>query len=546
MKHIGVISVYFESRGFGFIKYDQIISKGTFSNDIFFHVNDCSFEPQKDECVIFDMKLYRGNKKAIHVKRLVEEFDYLLNNWGEYSIKDKNRCCLAFENEFIHYGPYQKKLIELAKGDIPFKDECLQQVFSSIKERSAKVEAYITEKECIEEAGFVDECQKIIDKLVPYIIKNECSDLDFSLCSIPSYDELHSAFMSFLQSEKPSIVYTHTIEDGYWHTRWKWDGSEDYWVAGKEYSDFEVHNVFSIKGISVNIGHVGAYSSSHNGSGNYDEDIQSKNRRVLGQYEALKDRRSLCDKINASCKRKREELIKKITTDIHSAIKQPILDELIQYLTLRFPLYGEGISNLLTTLSKKNYEFVDNSCYNRILAKMYIPMPNMNSLKENLLIINRYMLNAISVYVEDLQSLKFKNIILNPFSAETKEQDGLILSLDESILYAIIDTNLQEIIIPESVTSIGDGAFNDCLKLQKIHFLGSITRIGHGAFLNTKSQICGDFSKLSFLGFNTSTSILSINNQSKTIAEWSYLFNQTIIDNTEITIKKIHIEHQDD
>ncbi|MDE5771868.1 MAG: leucine-rich repeat domain-containing protein [Ruminococcus sp.] len=46
---------------------------------------------------------------------------------------------------------------------------------------------------------------------------------------------------------------------------------------------------------------------------------------------------------------------------------------------------------------------------------------------------------------------------------------------------------LQEIIIPDSVTAIGDGTFRNCEALQKITIPDSVTAIGNGVFRNCKA-----------------------------------------------------------
>ena len=54
---------------------------------------------------------------------------------------------------------------------------------------------------------------------------------------------------------------------------------------------------------------------------------------------------------------------------------------------------------------------------------------------------------------------------------------------------AFAHSSLKSVIIPESVTSIGEGAFKDCSKLESITIPDSVTSIGDLAFLRCDSLI---------------------------------------------------------
>ena len=52
----------------------------------------------------------------------------------------------------------------------------------------------------------------------------------------------------------------------------------------------------------------------------------------------------------------------------------------------------------------------------------------------------------------------------------------------DNILTYVVIPNLTEVIIPDSVTTIGDRAFEDCLFLETVHIPNSVTKIGNEAF----------------------------------------------------------------
>lgn len=53
---------------------------------------------------------------------------------------------------------------------------------------------------------------------------------------------------------------------------------------------------------------------------------------------------------------------------------------------------------------------------------------------------------------------------------------------DDSTLVALIDRSINEITIPNECTSIGLGAFGDCISLSSVTIPNSVTSIGNGAF----------------------------------------------------------------
>lgn len=132
------------------------------------------------------------------------------------------------------------------------------------------------------------------------------------------------------------------------------------------------------------------------------------------------------------------------------------------------------------------------------------------------------------------------NICSHPSDAQ--ERNGLLLSSDGSVLYAVTDTNVEALVIPASVSAVGDGAFMGCTRLRSVRFLGGITKIGHGVFTDDM-HIEGDFSHLSYIGYNTSASAISIGDRTESIVDWAYVFNKDEIDSIEIKVEIVHIQH---
>ena len=63
----------------------------------------------------------------------------------------------------------------------------------------------------------------------------------------------------------------------------------------------------------------------------------------------------------------------------------------------------------------------------------------------------------------------------------------VLFNKDKSKIIAFRDKNTTSYVIPDSVTSIGDGAFYDCKSLKSIVFPGGVSCIGDGAFAGCRS-----------------------------------------------------------
>ena len=66
-------------------------------------------------------------------------------------------------------------------------------------------------------------------------------------------------------------------------------------------------------------------------------------------------------------------------------------------------------------------------------------------------------------------------------------EDDVLFNKDKSRIISFRNRNVESYVIPSSVTSIGDCAFNDCRSLSKIVIPSSVTSIGDSAFCSCRS-----------------------------------------------------------
>ena len=567
MDLLGKISVYFESKGFGFIK-SKFSNSGEKGSDVFFHIKDCIFKSLDiDDWVLYELKEYNGKVKAVNVRKiiLIEEIDYLSNNWKYYSfglkkkVKDELEDYLGhYISTYIDYSEYNRRFGELLKSDARRKIIEVAKSFIANNEHSNNEDLYnffasILERVLIGEFLFVRDCKRIIDETINKEFYSKYAVSDVGLSKVLSRTELCSMVSSYLQNQKPSIMYTHTYEDGYWATRWKWDGSEDYWVNSKSSSDIECsqNQNFSFGDISFPWRYWG-----------YNEDIHSKEDVFLEVYSFLRNSRKFWETLVNVFRRKEYELLQNFI----DRICKSVFTEILQYFVTMFPIYGKVMCNFSQDWKEKYSFYITNydiegflsrgislsERLERIFAgidkckqcnKLNIKGVNILGLEKHLLDVSLYLYQSVANMIEDryVPCKKF-----SAFDYETINKDGMLLSCDEKVLYAITDQEKQEIIVPSSVTHVGDGAFVGCNQLKTVQFLGSIIYIGHDVLRGIQPEICGDFSQLSFMGYNTSCSNMTINGEMKKIKEWSLFYNKKDFEETDIIMKEIHIKHDDD
>lgn len=558
LKYIGVITKFFDSKKIGFIECNQLKKEGI-SKDIFFHKNDCSFDPivfvdhewnprWEDYSletysidVIFDLREYNGKYKAIHVKPIVECVDYLVANWKRYSNEDRQFFLRKFKSMFCDTKKRQK-ILNIAEKNISCKIDDLRDfslsIIDAIKseeelKRKKKIFSHESrlERRIIENSQYVTECKNIIDKIFPDFIQSHYSNFDYSFSNeIPSHQECYNAIATFLNTEKIQIKYSYVYTPAHTETRYhyKWDDVEDYDVYIGECieSRFQSHNYFKLKSIVLDM------SFQCDGSKDYETAIRNKSQTIVSFYENLRNKRALCDKINYEREKKRANLIRNLIRTVQTDFRQPIIDSLTQYFTSQFKHYGPEIIRSLGIIYDRGR--IDD----KELSYYALPQLDSQKLQKNLADINNYINHLILSFINENLNNKVVHIEISAFPSDHIEENGIILSRDKTTLYAITNTNISELIIPDSICVLGDGSLSGCPNLKKIKFLGKIKHIGNGVFGN--AEIEGDFSQLQSLGFNTSSFELTIGNQKKSIADWSYIYNKTTIDNTEMEIDKVY------
>ena len=64
------------------------------------------------------------------------------------------------------------------------------------------------------------------------------------------------------------------------------------------------------------------------------------------------------------------------------------------------------------------------------------------------------------------------------------EEQGLVFSEDKKTLKECTNKKIAEVVIPNSVTKIGEEAFKNCTSLTSVVIPNSVTEIRRGAFYN--------------------------------------------------------------
>ncbi|MBR5780697.1 MAG: leucine-rich repeat domain-containing protein, partial [Bacteroidales bacterium] len=92
--------------------------------------------------------------------------------------------------------------------------------------------------------------------------------------------------------------------------------------------------------------------------------------------------------------------------------------------------------------------------------------------------------------------------------------DILILSDDKTTVLSVEDNDVESVVIPDSVTKIGNGAFSRCSHLKNIDIPESVTEIGDKAFSGCSSlksiDIPNSVTKIGVWAFSECSSLESI------------------------------------
>ena len=160
---------------------------------------------------------------------------------------------------------------------------------------------------------------------------------------LPSYDEIYQSVVDFVNNVKPSIIYTHKTIEGYWKTRCKWDSCEEYYVDGKEFSNFESKNCLSFKDDTIDINFHTA------GSGNYEQDIQRKYDFIFSVCSFLKNKTFVWHKIISHYSKRRHDNHTHYSTTYYVTFEFESTDRLeLQVTGTEYGLLYEGDQGILT------------------------------------------------------------------------------------------------------------------------------------------------------------------------------------------------------
>ncbi len=87
-----------------------------------------------------------------------------------------------------------------------------------------------------------------------------------------------------------------------------------------------------------------------------------------------------------------------------------------------------------------------------------------------------------------------ENIIVNPDnSSYSSDSSGVLFNKDKTTLIQYpINSNVTDYTVPETVTSIEDGAFHNSVSLECVHIPSGVVKIGEGILDYTDAYICSD------------------------------------------------------
>lgn len=570
MEFLGKISAYYKSQKSGFIE-SIFPEKGK----LIFNIEDCSFERVEGiNWVTFELKKQKSQPRAINIKsiEIQSEFDYIKTNWFNYDSIITERLISEYEDIFSYqaappmsYSDHDSIFCEnfdfVLKSDGRKKIIDLAQYLITSPNKHLKSKDYyffksILERVSIEESPFIDNCKDIIDSALHGEFYSNLKELENEMSKVPSREDLSPIVNSFLQNLKPSITYAHIFEEGYSITRYKWDGSEEQYISPQEryHITCSVPNKFIFNDVSIHWG--------YNRRREFLPSKISKESAILEVYSSIHNsKRFWNDLVDVYLKKMVESILNFI-----NKVCQNVLTEILQDLSTRYPIYGTQMFTWAEKWKQKNNFFIGSyeikcfilnksslstnwdKTFERIIQDKYEPYNrpeitgvNVVRLKKDLIDIYIYLYRNLFTMINENSSPH----TIDVYDIATVYKNNMILSADEKILLSV-DEYCSNINIPISVTHIGDGAFNGCKNLKEINFLGPITHIGHDVFSYVNYEITGDLSQISKFGYNNSPSKITINGETKTITEWSYLFNKKTIDEIDINMDDIYINHEDD
>lgn len=495
--------------------------KMTYQNERFSHKVDCIFDfifnkwglfGETDKLCTFGLLEIAYVNERFYYK-LDSIFDFISNKWDLFNDDDRKRFSRFLENVY-EYEIFQAKAENLINK---IDDEVLNNLLCLWKEKSK-----------IKGLRFVDDCKRIIGEVISLKIAQ-----DYSCIKIPVPDELATIeevkndVITFFDKLKPIVVYKHTLDDAHdKQQRYKWDGSEYDYIPSSTYATIGSELKFLTKGFHKELKCTISYSAD------YEKALLLRDEMCLILYSSLKNSKSLWKDISEHYRHYKDEYLRNFEYNLYNVIKPIVIDALRLYFSEKVPYHGAYIVKALEDLNyiEHQYFYFNFPCNCNDIGNIR------NQLKE--IDIYRCITDAICININK------QNIISNIYNyyEDKVEVDGLLLSKDGSILYDVVNWHLKEIIIPDSVKIVEDGAFENC-RQSKIHFLGHINYIGHGVFNYDDYEIIGDFSELSYVGYNISNCHIKIKNEIRTMKELAYHYNMEKIKSTKLLFEKYHITY---
>ena len=257
----------------------------------------------------------------------------------------------------------------------------------------------------------------------------------------------------------------------------------------------------------------------------------------------MKNKPFIWYKIISHYSKRRDGILQRLLNDaankVCKSLQPNILSELSKYMHTNYPILGDTFYKYIereyfdsTIQHEEEQKVIDEILKLSAIGNIKV---DYNALLYKLKWVAKSVLSCSKSKIAERAKIKAP---LKFYEYQTIEDNGLLMSIDRTRLYRVINRDSQEVIIPQTITYIEDNAFCECNKLATVRFLGLITYIGHNVFSDKQLSITGDFVNLKYIGFNDNISNLKMNDKTRSIREWSYLFNKDTIENTEFKIIK--------